>query len=82
MGFTINNKLSFLDIFQFPSSLLNKDDLKYSIQEFDNGVLDLVNQKRLYPYEYMTDFENFKEKLLSKENFHSSLTNRKINGKE
>ena len=82
MGFTINNKLSFLDIFQFPSSLLNKDDLKYSIQEFDNSVLDLVNQKRLYPYEYMTDFENFKEKLLSKENFHSSLTNRKINGKE
>ena len=82
MGFTINNKLSFLDIFQFPSSLLNKDDLKYSIQEFDNSVLDLVNQKRLYPYEYMTDFENFKEKLLRKENFHSSLTNRKINGKE
>ena len=82
MGFTINNKLSFLDIFQFPSSLLNKDDLKYSIQEFDNSVLDLVNQKRLYPYEYMTDFENFKEKLLSKENFHSSLTNRKINGKK
>ena len=82
MGFTINNKLSFLDIFQFPSSLLNKDDLKYSIQEFDNSVLDLVNQKRLYPYEYMTDFGNFKEKLLSKENFHSSLTNRKINGKE
>ena len=82
MGFTINNKLSFLDIFQFPSSLLNKDDLKYSIQEFDNSVLDLVNQKRLYPYEYMTDFENFKEKLFSKENFHSSLTNRKINGKE
>ena len=82
MGFTINNKLSFLDIFQFPSSLLNKDHLKYSIQEFDNSVLDLVNQKRLYPYEYMTDFENFKEKLLSKENFHSSLTNRKINGKE
>ena len=82
MGFTINNKLSFLDIFQFPSSLLNKDDLKYSIQEFDNSVLDLVNKKRLYPYEYMTDFENFKEKLFSKENFHSSLTNRKINGKE
>ena len=89
MAFTINNKLSFLDIFQFLSSLLdsfvknlNKDDLKYSIQEFDNSVLDLVKRKRLYPYEYMTDFENFKEKLLSKENFHSSLTNRKINGKE
>ena len=63
MGFTINSKLSFLDSFQFLSSLLNsfvknlkKDDLKYSIQEFDNSVLDLVKQKILYPYEYMTDF--------------------------
>ena len=88
MGFTINNKLSFLDSFQFLSSLLDsfvknlkKDDLKYSIQEFDNSVLDLVKQKILYPYEYMTDFEKFKEKLLNKENFYSSLTNRKINDK-
>ena len=89
MDFNINNKLSFLDSFQFLSSLLDsfvknlkKDDLKYSIQEFDNSVLDLVKQKILYPYEYMTDFKKFKEKLLNKENFYSSLTNRKINGKQ
>ena len=30
----------------------------------------------------MADFEKFKEKLPSKEKFYSSLTNRKINGKE
>ena len=48
-------------------------------QEFDNNVLDLVKQKGFYPYEYMNDFENFKEKLLSKEKFCRSLTNRKIN---
>ena len=39
-----------------------------------NKLLDLVKQKRFYPYEYKNDFEKFKEELSSKENFHSSLT--------
>ena len=58
MSFTINNKLSFIDSFQFLSSSvdslvknLNKDDFKYSSQEFDNNVLNLVKQKVCYPYE-------------------------------
>ena len=45
MSFTINNKLSFIDTFQFLSSSLNslvknlsKDDFKYLSQEFDNNV--------------------------------------------
>ena len=49
MSFTINNKLSFIDSFQFlKSSLdslvknLNKDDFKYLRQEFDKNKLDLV----------------------------------------
>ena len=46
-------------------------------QEFDNNVLDLVKQKGFYPYEYIRDFEKFKEDLVSKENFYSSLTGRK-----
>ena len=50
-------------------------------QEFDNNVLDLVKQKGFYRYEYMSVFEKFKEELSGKENFHSSLTDRKINGK-
>ena len=44
---TINNKLSFIDNFQFLSSSLDglvknvkKDDFKYLSQQFDNNVLD------------------------------------------
>ena len=51
-------------------------------QEFDNNILDLVKQKGFYPYEYMSDFENFKEELPSKEKLYSLLTDRKITDKE
>ena len=68
MSFSINNNLSFVDSFQFLSSSLDslvinlgKDDFKNLSQEFDNNVLDLVKQKGFYPYEYMSDFEKFKE---------------------
>ena len=68
MSFTINNKLCFINSFQFQSSSLNslvknlgKDEFQYLSQEFDNNVLDLVKQKGFYPYEYNSDFENFKE---------------------
>ena len=81
MSFTINDKLSFIDSFQFLSSswdslvkTLNKDDFKYLSQEFDNNVLDLVKQKRFYPYEYMSSFEKFKEQLPRKEKFYCLLT--------
>ena len=53
----------FIDSFPFRiSSLyslvedLRKNDFKYSSQEFDNIILDLVKQKEFYPYEYMNDF--------------------------
>ena len=89
MNFSINTKLSFIDSFQFLSSSLDslvknlgKDGLKYLSQELDNNVLDLVKHKGFYPYEYMSDFEKFKEKLPSKEKFYSSLTDKKISGKE
>ena len=85
VSLTINNKLNFIDSFQFLSSSVDslvknfkKNDFKYLSQKFDNNVLDLVEQKGFYPYEHMTDFENFKEELPSKEKFHSSLTDRKI----
>ena len=58
MCFSINSKLSFIDIFQFLSSSLDnlvknlaKDDFKYLSQDFDNNVLDLLKQKGFYPYE-------------------------------
>ena len=51
-------------------------------QEFDNKVLDLVKQKGLYPYEYMSNFEKFEEEFPSKGKFYSSLTGKKNSDKE
>ena len=69
---TINNKLSFIDSLQFLSSSLDsliknlsKNDFKYLTQEFNNNVLDLVKRKWSYHYEYMSDFEKFKEEFLA-----------------
>ena len=72
--------MSFNDSFCSLGSLvknLTKDDFKYSSQEFDNNILDLVKQKGFYPYEYLSDFKKFKEEM-----FYSSFTNRKITNKE
>ena len=62
MNFSTNNKLSFIDNFQFLSSSLDKlvknlgkDGFKYLTQECDSKVLDLVKQKRFYPYEYISE---------------------------
>ena len=89
ISFSINSKLSFIYSFQFLSSSLDslvknssKDDFKYLSQEFDNNILDLVQQKVFYPYEYMTDFKRFEEQLPSKEKLYSSLTGKKISNKK
>ena len=89
MSFSINNKLSLIDTFQFLSYSLDslvknlgKDDFKYLSQEFDNNVLDLVKQKVFYPYENMSNFEKFKEKLPSKKKVSRSLTGKKTSDKE
>ena len=59
----MNNKLSFIDCFQFLSSALDslvknlsKGDFKNLSPKFDNNVLDLVKQSGFYPYEYVIDF--------------------------
>ena len=59
-----------------------KDDFEYLSQKFDNNVLDLVKQKGFSPYEYMSNFEKFKEELHSKEQFYGSLTGKKFSDKE
>ena len=51
-------------------------------QKFDNNVLDLVKQEGFYPYENMSNFEKFKEKLPSKENLYRPLADRKLNDKK
>ena len=55
---------------------------KYLSQEFGNNALDLIKQKGFYTYEFMSDFEKFKEELRSKENLYSSSTSKKISEKE
>ena len=89
MSFSINDKLSFIDSFQFLRSSLdslvknaNKDDFKFYSQEFDNNISDLAKQKGFYPYEYLSDFKKFKKELQNEEKFYSLLTGKKISGKE
>ena len=79
ISFSINNRLSFIDSLQLLRSSLDslvknlgKVDFKYLSHEFDSNVLYLVKQKVFYPYEYMSDFEKFKEK------FYISLTGKKL----
>ena len=38
-------------------------------------------QKGFYPYEYMSNFEKFKEQLPNKEKFYGLLIGKKINDK-
>ena len=52
------------------------------LSQFDGKVLDLVKQQGFYLYEYMSDFEKFKEKLPNKEKLYSSLIGKKISDKE
>ena len=40
---------------------LPDNDFEYLSQKFNSKPLELVNQKRVYPYEYMDSFETFSE---------------------
>ena len=51
--------------------------MKYLSQELNDNILYLVIQKVFYPYEYISEFEKFKEKLSSKEKFFSSFKSKK-----
>ena len=85
MSFNINNKLIFIDSFQCLNSQLDSlvkklggNDFKYLSQEFDDNVLDLVKLKKIYPYEYMSNFGKFKEELPCK--FYSSFMGKGVSG--
>ena len=86
-SFTISNKLSFIDSFQFLSSSLdslvknlNQDDFRYLSQEYDNNVLDLVNKKDFILMNLWELLKRLKNNW--KEKFYSPLTHRKISDKE
>ena len=58
MAFTINNYLIFIDRMQYMNSSLDvlvenftDNDFKYLSQEFTSGMLELVKQKGVYPYD-------------------------------
>ena len=87
MVFTINKHLVFIDSM---NSNLNKlvknltdNDFRYLSEEFSGDFLELVKQKRVYPYEYMDSFKKFFEnKLLDRCDFHNFLTDKCINEKK
>ena len=63
MAFTINRNLIFIDSMQFMNSSLDslvknlsENDFKCLSKEFSGEFLELVKQKRVYPYEYMDSF--------------------------
>ena len=58
---------------------MKNDYFKYLSLKFDSKVINLVKQKGSYPYEYMSDFEKFEERLPIKDKFYSSLTSKRIN---
>ena len=58
MGFTINKNLIFIDSMQFMNSSLDSliknlsdNDFKCLSEEFSGEFLELLKQKRVYPYE-------------------------------
>ena len=71
MSFSINNKLGFIDSFQFLySSLyslgknLAKDDFKSFIQEFNNNILDLVKLLKVWNIFEMKTMKNYRDLYL------------------
>ena len=91
MAFTINRNLVFIDSMQFmmdcPLDALVKNFsnnvFKYLSEEISGEFLELVNQKGVYPYEYINSFERFfEDKLPDKCNFFSYLKDECISEKD
>ena len=64
IAFRINKNLVFIDSMQFINSSqdslvknLSGNDFKYLSEKFSGEILELVKQKRVYPYEYMDNFK-------------------------
>ena len=81
MAFMVDD-LTFIDSFQFMNQSLSnlannlpKDGFYHTKKEFGTENLELITRKGVYPYDYMDDFNKFKEKgLPSIEIFYSKLT--------
>ena len=71
MAFMIDRNLIFIDSFQFMNQSLSdlannlpKDGFYRTKNEFGSNSLELITKKCVYPYDYMDDFNNFKEEGL------------------
>ena len=71
MAFIIDKNLIFIDYFQFMNNSLSdladdllKDSFYHTKQEFGIENLELITRKGVYPYDYMDDFNKFKEEGL------------------
>ena len=72
MAFTIKNNFVFIESIQFMNfsldsfvkNLLN-NDFKHLSQEFTGDLLELAQQKGVYPYEYMDSFKKFFDEKLN-----------------
>ena len=90
IAFMLGNNLTFIDSFQFMSSSLNKlvsnmpiESFKYTSKEFKNEKFELMNQKGIYPYDFMDSLDKFnKTELPLKDEFYSILNNEHITDEE
>ena len=81
VAFMVGKHLVFLDSFQFMSSSLDRlaanlpeDAFKYTSDVFQDEKFKLMKQTGVYPYDYMDSVERFNNKLPSKADFYSILT--------
>ena len=86
MTFMIDRNRIFLGSFQFMNRSLSdladdlpKDSFYHTKKEFGTENLELITRKGVYPYDYMDDFNKFKEEgLPSVEKKNSKLTGEDI----
>ena len=82
IAFMIDRNLIFIDSFQFMNQSLSdladdlpKENFYHTKKEFGIENLELTTRKGVYPYDYMDDFNKFKEEgLPSIESFYCKLT--------
>ena len=90
MAFMLGYNLVFIDSLQFMNqSLANlvknlpEDAYKYTNEVFKGEKLQLMKQKGVYPYDYMSNFDKFNDtQLPTKDEFYSQMNNTHITDEE
>ena len=90
MAFMLGYNLVFIDSLQFMNqSLANlvknlpEDAFKYTSEVFKGRKLQLMKQKGVYPYDYMSNFDKFNDtQLPTKDEFYSQMNNTNITNEE